>query len=79
VKNYSDSSKKLPETDIIQMFDLTTFRFTIYFLCLVGMFFQQTVSIPMDTNCAPLFSYLFLHSYEANFIQGGFSVNAERS
>jgi len=32
--------------------------------------FQQTVSIPMGISCAPLFAYLFLHSYETNFIQG---------
>lgn len=31
--------------------------------------FQQTICIPMKTNCAPLLVYLFLYSYEANFIQ----------
>ena len=31
--------------------------------------FQQTVGIPMGTNCAPLFADLFLHSYEAEFVQ----------
>ena len=35
-----------------------------------GRVFQQTVSIPMGTNCAPLLSDLFLYSYEADFIQG---------
>jgi hypothetical protein len=40
------------------------------FLMFGGYVFQQTVSIPMGTNCAPLFAYLFLHSYDANFIQG---------
>jgi hypothetical protein len=33
-----------------------------------GRVFQQTVGIPMDTNCAPLLSDLFLYSYEADFI-----------
>jgi hypothetical protein len=32
--------------------------------------FQQTVGIPMGTNCAPLLADLFLYSYEVNFIQG---------
>jgi len=32
--------------------------------------FQQTVGIPMGTNCAPLFADLFLYSYEVDFIQG---------
>jgi hypothetical protein len=31
--------------------------------------FQQTVDIPMGTNCAPLLADLFLYSYEADFIQ----------
>jgi hypothetical protein len=30
---------------------------------------QQSVGIPMDTNCAPLLADLFLHSYEAEFVQ----------
>ena len=35
-----------------------------------GCVFQQTVGIPMGTNCAPLLADLFLYSYEADFIQG---------
>ena len=31
--------------------------------------FQQTIGIPMGTNCAPLLADLFLYSYEAEFIQ----------
>jgi hypothetical protein len=34
-----------------------------------GRVFQQTVGIPMGTNCAPLLADLFLYSYEAYFIQ----------
>ena len=34
-----------------------------------GRVFQQTVGIPMGTNCAPLLADLFLYSYEADFIQ----------
>ena len=33
-----------------------------------GRVFQQTVGIPMGTNCAPLLVDLFLHSYEVDFI-----------
>ena len=29
--------------------------------------FQQTVGIPIGTNCTPLLADLFLHSYEADF------------
>ena len=31
--------------------------------------YQQTVGIPMGTNCAPLVADLFLYSYETNFVQ----------
>jgi hypothetical protein len=36
----------------------------------VGWVFQQTIGIPMDTNCAPLLTDLFLHAYDAEFLQG---------
>jgi hypothetical protein len=32
--------------------------------------FQQTTGIAMGTNCAPLLAELFLHAYEADFLQG---------
>jgi hypothetical protein len=32
-----------------------------------GRVFQQTIGIPMGTNCAPLLADLFLHAYEAAF------------
>ena len=35
-----------------------------------GLVFQQTIGIPMGTNCAPLLADLFLYSYEAEFIPG---------
>lgn len=31
--------------------------------------FQQSDGILMGTNCAPLLAYLFLYSFEAEFIQ----------
>ena len=39
------------------------------FVLFGGCVFQQTVGIPMGTNCAPLLADLFLYSYEADFIQ----------
>ena len=39
------------------------------FVSFVRKVFQQTVGIPMGTNCAPLLSNIFLYSYEAEFIQ----------
>jgi len=34
-----------------------------------GRIFQQTVDIPMGTNCEPLLADLFVHSYQAEFVQ----------
>ena len=34
-----------------------------------GHVYQQTVGIPMGTNCAPLMADLFLYSYEVDFVQ----------
>jgi hypothetical protein len=31
--------------------------------------FQQSIGIPMGTNCAPLLADLFLYSYKAEFVQ----------
>lgn len=35
-----------------------------------GLVFQQTIGIPMGTNCAPLLADLFPRSYEAVYLQG---------
>jgi hypothetical protein len=34
-----------------------------------GLVFQQTISIPLGTNCVPLLADLFLHANEADFLQ----------
>lgn len=39
------------------------------FVTFGGRVFQQTVGIPMGTNCAPLLANLFLYYYEADFMQ----------
>lgn len=39
-------------------------------LCIfANQFFQQSVEIPMGTNCAPLLADLYLYSYKAEFFQ----------
>jgi hypothetical protein len=43
-----------------------------------GRVFQQTVGIPMGTNCAPLLVDLLLYSYEADFIQGLLKKNEKK-
>ena len=48
------------------------------FVIFGGRVFQQTVGIPMGTNCAPLLADLFLYSYEADFIQGLLQKNEKK-
>jgi hypothetical protein len=43
-----------------------------------GRAFQQTVGIPMGTNCCPLLTDKFLYSYEAYFIQGLLKKNEKK-
>ena len=45
---------------------------------LIGRVFQQTVGIPMGTNCAPFLADLFLYTYEADFIQGLLKKNEKK-
>jgi hypothetical protein len=64
--NHSDSTKKFSDTDFINMLE---FLIDNKFVIFGGRVFQQTVDIPMGTNCAPLLADLFLYSHEADFIQ----------
>jgi hypothetical protein len=66
IKHHSDSTKKFSETDIFNMLE---FLIDNIFVMFGGRVFQQTVGIPMCTNCAPLLADLSLYSYEADFIQ----------
>ena len=68
----SDFTKTFSETDIVNMLEI--FIDTI-FLTFGGRFVQQTVSIPMGTNSAPLLVDLFFYSYEADFIQERLNKN----
>ena len=62
VKEHSDSTNKFSEDDIIKMLEFLVDN-------IFEKVFQQTVDIPMGTNCAPLLADIFLYSYEADFIQ----------
>ena len=66
VKEHSDSKSKYSEDDIIKMLE---FLVDNIFVVFAGKVFQQTVGIPMGTNCAPLIADIILYSYEADFIQ----------
>jgi hypothetical protein len=67
VNSHSKTNNKYKQDEIIQMLD---FLIDNIFVLFGGRVFQQTIGIPMDTNCAPLLSDLFLHAYDADFLQG---------
>ena len=75
VKHYSDSTKKFSETDIFNMLE---FLMDNIFVMFGGCVFQQTVSIHMCTNCAPLLTDTFVYSYEADLIQGFLKKNGKK-
>jgi len=49
---------------------MLVFLFDNVFVIFGGRVFQQTVGIPMGTNCAALLADLILYLYEEDFIQG---------
>ena len=65
VKKNTDSTKKLSDIDIIKRLE---FLIDKIFIIFGGHVFQQTVSIPLGTNCAPILVYLFFYLYV--FMQG---------
>ena len=61
------SHKKYSDADVIKMLEYLIDNIFVEF---GGRIFQQTIGIPMGTNCgAPLLADLFLYSYEAEFVQ----------
>ena len=66
VKEHSDSKNKYSEDDIVKKFE---FPVDIIFVVFAAGVFKKTVGIPMGTNCAALLADIFLHSYEADFIE----------
>jgi hypothetical protein len=57
---------KYSEVEIKKMLE---FLIDNIYVVVGGQVFQQSVGIPMGTNCALLLADLFLYSYEAEFIQ----------
>ena len=66
VRDHSDAPQKYSDADVIKMLEYLTDNIFVEF---GGRIFQQTIGIPMGTNCAPLLADLFLYSYEAEFVK----------
>ena len=66
VQEQTKATEKYTEKEIIKMLEFLVDNIFVEF---GGQIFQQTIGIPMGTNCAPLLADLFLYSYEADFMQ----------
>ena len=66
VLDHSDAPQKHSDAYVIKMLEYLVDNMFVEF---GGRIFQQTIGIPMGTNCAPLLADLFLYSYEAEFVQ----------
>jgi hypothetical protein len=66
VRHHSDSPYKYSEADIKGILGFLLDNIYVVFR---GLVYQQSVGIPMGTNCAPLLADLFLYSSEAEFVQ----------
>ena len=66
VRDHSDAPQKYSDADVINMLENLIDNIFVEF---GGRIFQQTIGIPLGTNCAPLLAALFLCSYEAEFVQ----------
>ena len=62
----TDSNTIYDEEDIIRMLN---FLIGNIFVVFGGTVFQQTIGIPMGTNCAPLLKDIYLYSYEPEIVQ----------
>jgi hypothetical protein len=76
VKSHSKSNNKHKQGETIQMLEqgeiiqMLDFIIDNIFALFGGRVFQQTIYIPMGTNCVLPLANLFLHAYEVNFLQG---------
>jgi len=66
IQDQTNCKIKYTEDDIVNMINFLIDNISIEF---GGRIFQQTVGIPMGTNCAPFLADLFLHSYKTDFVQ----------
>jgi hypothetical protein len=66
VRHHSESPYKYSEADIKGVLGFLVDNLYVIF---EDQVFQESVGIPMGTNCAPLLADIFLYSYEAEFAQ----------
>ena len=72
------NTRNLTVNQLVEMFNFLIDN--IYTIIQIGSaVYQQTIGIPMDTDCAPLVADLFLFSYEFEFMKSLISVAAKFS
>ena len=68
--------KKKIDFNILAIFQ--TRKRVLLFVIFGERVFQQTIGIPMCTNCAPILADSFLYTYDADFIQGPLKKNEKK-
>ena len=66
VWDHSDAPQKYSDADVIKMLEYLINNIFVEF---GGQILQQTIGIPMGTDCALLLADLFLYLYEVEFVQ----------
>ena len=66
VRDHSDTAQKYTDADVIKMLEYLIDNIFVEFC---GRIFQETIGIPIGTNCEPLLADLFSYLYEAEFVQ----------
>ena len=67
--------QRYTEENIIKMLEFLVHNISVVF---AGKVFQQVISTPMGTNCAPLLADIVLFPYEVEFIQSLLSAGKKR-
>ena len=75
VREHSYSKSKYTEEDIIRMLE---FLVDNIFVVFAEKVFKQIIGMPLGTNCDHLLAYIFLYSYEAEFINSLLSIGKKR-
>ena len=65
VRDHSDTAQKYTDADVIKMLKYLIDNIFVEF---GGRIFQETIGIPIGTNCEPLLADLFSYLYEAEFV-----------
>lgn len=69
IATLTDSRKSTFSFSLQQLIECINFLIDNSYIMYKGELYRQTIGIPMGTNCAPYLANIFLHYYEAAYIE----------